>query len=239
MTYRLMRSARVIAPSAAFLALLAAPSSAQTIVGGSSWLSPADAAQLATWLGQGPVIFTKIFQHVSNDGKTARDFHAAANGRGPTISVLSTKPDNDLLNWHVIGGYNPQSWNASDEFTLTPDLADRTAFIFDLTTGLRLDQNDTENGQYQTFNYPDYGPFFGGIDLYVDFSLNGGYIDQSSYGTGANLVGGDFNYINSRGLEVFTISVDTSAEVPEPGAWALLAGTGALGGLMVLRRRKR
>jgi hypothetical protein len=238
MNHRFSTLVRTAVPAAAFLALLGVPSSAQTIVGGSTWLTAADAAQLATWLNQGPVTFTRIFEHVANDGKTSTDFHAAADGKGPTISVYSAAPVQTTA-WNVIGGYNPQSWNSVSGYNITSNAADRTAFIFNLTTGLVQGQKLVNPGEYQTYNQSTAGPTFGsGHDLYSHSSLNTGYVYGHSYGS-TNLISTGITQVQYRGLEVFTISVDTSADVPEPGAWALLAGTGALGGLMVLRRRKR
>ncbi len=93
--------------------------------------------QLETWLGLGDLTFTSIFEKVQGDGKTVADFHAAADYKGPTITLLSiygyALPAGTF---QTIGGYNPQSWNNwLGDHTYTPNDADRTAFIFNLTSG--------------------------------------------------------------------------------------------------------
>jgi hypothetical protein len=215
-------------------------SGAQTIVGGSSLLSSADANQLATWLGQGPITLTRIFDHVTGDGKTDTDFHTAADGQGATFTVLSAGASSGS-NWVVIGGYNPVSWFNTSNYTYTPNLSDRTAFLFNLTTNTKIDQSTGPLGIYQTFNAAGYGPAFGnGFDIGVGPSLNSGYAYQYSYGTGGpsgtNIFGSTGNTNTSyREMEVFALAPDLS--VPEPGVAVLGVGAGTLGMMLVRRNR--
>jgi hypothetical protein len=117
---------------------------------------------------------------------------------------------------YVIGGYDPQSWFASDStstYNFTVPDALRTAFIFNLTTGHLRRQKlvaDSEDlncshacGAFQTLNYAGYGPTFGGgHDLNVGFdvlanresdTLSVGYEEAYTYGAG-------FVYYDDRGL---------------------------------------
>jgi hypothetical protein len=184
-------------------------------------ISATHLGQLIEWLGGGPVALQRIYEKQPRD--TARDFHAAVDGRGPTITVLelpagsafSSACDFNNLKREIIGGYNPQSWHSEGTFHLTePDVA-RTGFVFNLTTGEVRRQNlarERGAGHYQTFNHPDCGPAFGGgHDLYVGKNLNEGYCYQQSYG-GTNrrhpLLAGPLFYCALRqigAMEVFSV----------------------------------
>jgi WD40 repeat protein len=144
----------------------------------------ADATQLETWLGQGPLTLTNIFDKAPR--LTGVDFHAAADGKGATFSVIEVVGmyGGDLFDKPVlVGGYNPQSWNSFGDWGFTPLDADRTAFVFNLTQGLKFDQRQdaatTNRGVYQTLNSVGYGPTIGGgHDLTVgavDGTLNSGF----------------------------------------------------------------
>jgi hypothetical protein len=126
---------------------------------------------------------------------------------------------------------------------LTRELADRTAFIFNLTTGDRRDQIGNGAGEFQTWNFVSYGPTFGGgYDIGVSNALTVGSLysftycptDEDCQGE-PNLLG-ETNYtpLDIGDLEVFTIS---TAEVPLPAAaWLLLSGAG---GMLAMARRRR
>ena len=112
MILKSLRIASSCATAAAALALLPTTGSAATIVGGSDLLTAADAAQLEIWLGQGPLTLTNIFDKAASDDSFA--FHAAADGKGATFSVIEVVGmwGGDVFDKPVlIGGYNPQSWN--------------------------------------------------------------------------------------------------------------------------------
>ena len=159
-------SCAAAAVAAAFLPAIA---SAATVVGGSDLLSAASANQLESWLGQGPLTLTNVFDKAS--GSTSDDFHAAADGKGATFSIVEFLTDSTGKPFDkpvIVGGYNPQSWNSSAAgFNFTPLDVDRTAFVFSLTQSLKLDQRQdastTNYGQFQTLGYPNYGPTFGGV----------------------------------------------------------------------------
>ncbi len=173
--------------------------------------------QLETWLGMGDLVFANLFtKNASSD--TTLAWHAAVDGLGATVSLMAVTDSGGGT--FIIGGYNPQSWDSSSGYHVTSADADRTAFTFNLTTGVLLAQKPanypdpncaqgapppgTPNcGKFQTYNYSLNGPTFGGgHDLNVGFGLNGnvetgllnvGYEEAYSYGDG--LV-----YYDARGL---------------------------------------
>lgn len=174
------------------------------VVGGSNLLTSEYEEQLDIWLNQGSITLTNIFDHEPGDGKTSYDFHAAADGKGPTITLIQVLENSSGVHWdastnsyssysigeQLIGGYNPQSWDSDAYYHYTPDDDDRTAFLFNLTNSVKQDQKLSTSaygswGEYQTYNWSGYGPIFGGgHDLWVNGSLTSGYAYSLSYGNG-------------------------------------------------------
>jgi len=141
-----------------------------------SLLTSANEAQLETWLGRGNLDFTNIFTKTPYSNASA--FHAAVDGQGETFVLMlisgnggfGTSSDRPI---QIVGGYNPQSWGSSGYWNQTPNDADRTAFIYNLTygtdgnPGTRIQRQNLSGqgagdaGRYQTYNYQYYGPAFG------------------------------------------------------------------------------
>jgi hypothetical protein len=231
------------------IAAVAFPRTVQAalIVGGSSLLSQSDANQLESWLGEGPITLNNIFTKTTGDGQDSYDFHAAADGQGRTfvvMEVLTTYGNS----YQIIGGYNPQSWDNSGSYHYTSTDAERTAFLFNLTTATLQAQQlnsspSASAGPYQTFNRLDYGPTFGGgHDIYSDTTLSAGYAQQYTYGgpgiLGLNIIGKPFQgspSINYGSIEVFTIMNTPTSAVPEPTTALLWL----VGGMVCWRYRAR
>jgi hypothetical protein len=200
-------------------------------------LSTAEQAQLSTWLGEGPLALNLLFAKAP--GKTASDFHAAADGRGRTFTVMQAF-DATGKQW-LVGGYNPQSWSSKGGFNMTPNEADRTAFLFNLSKGVMFQQlpplAGDDYGAMQTVNEAAMGPTFGaGFDLSVPYDLtHGGVSALLSYNDGIhhqnpftslldNTPYGGASNVTYGAMEVYTINA-----VPEPGAaWLMAAGLGVL-----------
>jgi hypothetical protein len=205
---------------------------ASIIVGGSGLLTQGGADQLAAWLGEGDLTLTGIFSHAAGDGKTSLGFHAAADGIGRTFSVLEVTNVNGSAADLLVGGYNPRSWDSSNSTYFATALADRTAFLFNLSAGTRLAERLDGGGEYHTNNFASLGPDFGGgDDLAVDSSLNAGYANAFSYTP--QLIGG----VRSTSLTYSHLEVFTIAPVPEPSCALLLAAAGA--STLLCRRRSR
>lgn len=204
---------------------------------GTASLNPAQEAQLAAWLGEGPLKFTSIYSKALGD--TSLNFHQAADGKGRTISVMEAT--NELGQTWLVGGYNPQSWSTSGTFNMTPDDAQRTGFVFNLTTStihrqiLKSYSLDTI-GAYQTYNAASFGPTFGlGNDLYVPRDLtHGGYSLLYSYADphlsnlNTSILDGTL-YPDHPNITYGAMQVYTIAAVPEPDSKLMwLAGAGLL-----------
>ncbi|MDF1811624.1 MAG: PEP_CTERM-anchored TLD domain-containing protein [Verrucomicrobiales bacterium] len=180
-------------------------------------LDAANLAELEGWLGE-PFTLENIFERNSGDAATATDFHSKADGQGPTISVFEVVGPNGT---ELIGGYNPQSWDSFSGYN-----ADNTndAFIFNLTTGLKLDNTDS---RYHTFNSINYGPTFGGgHDLYSNSALTSGYASPHSYNpSGVNIFGVSVrSNFTINAVEVFTIN---EGSPPSPATLTVDAGISA------------
>jgi hypothetical protein len=201
---------------------VAASLPAASIVQGGSLFTQAHADQVAAWLGEGDLILTNIYAYTGSGYNEGPNWHGHVDGRGRTVSLIQT-------NLGLIGGYNPQSWRNTGGYNLTPVLAERTAFIFNLTTGL-LQRQILSNlaGQFQTINHQFFGPSFGaGSDIVIDWSSSPySAANGESYGTGPNLFGGSSTTLfEVQGVETYTIGTT----IPEPGTMAtFLAGFAAL-----------
>lgn len=197
--------------------------------------------QLERWLGAGELNLTNVYTRQSGD--TSADFHAGADGEGPTFTLLEVT--NSAGNTYLVGGYNPQSWASDEGWHETERDVQRTAFLFNFTVPAVYRQVLSgyilpSQGQRQTFNETEFGPVFGsGPDLFVNDRLDTALSWQLSYGNPLDerlsiidrSMGGQTVRLDA--MEIYAIS-----PVPEPAAWAmLLAGTGLAAG--VARRTRR
>lgn len=235
----------LFAASALVLGLAAHHAAAGT---GAPPLDPVFEGQLERWLGAGDQIFENIYTREQANhglpGDTSRDFHAAADGRGPTFTLLRVSDPTGRA-W-LVGGYNPQSWDSDDGWHFTPRAFQRTAFLFNYTAPAVFRQVPASfelpsQGSFQTFNALDQGPTFGaGPDLFVSDALDAALSWRLSYGDPAGegrsiingSVGGQFFAIDA--LEVYAVS-----PIPEPARAAMLAGGVALLPLAALAARRR
>lgn len=219
---------------AAVVCLAAGAARAGTIViGGSDLLTGGDATQLATWLGEGDLALTNVYDTSAWSASSASAFHSAADGIGRTFSLIEVL-DGTGARIAILGGYNPKSWDSHGHYHYD---SDGTAFIFNLTT---LERRAKSGYAHETYNELSFGPTFGaGYDLHVgsDSYVNGAY----SYGSGAgsNLLGTGpgQTFFTAGAVEIFTIAAATTAAVPLPSAsWM---GLGGLAVLAVIRIRTR
>lgn len=224
------------------LAVVALPSRAQL-------LNAAYESQLVTWINHGALTFTNDFTKVAGDGQVSLDFHAAADGKGPTVSLFDVTPFDvsdglfDLPD-QVIGGASPASWDSSNTWNIVLNPMNQSAFLFNLSDGVTQHENVmTLSGLFQTFDSPAFGPVFGVGDLIAGTDLEYGAAIHNSYGgTSAltpNILGnvgvnsGDLFKINR--LEVYSVAL---ASIPEPATYALFMAAG-LAAVVMFRRRNR
>jgi hypothetical protein len=225
------------------------------VIGGTDILTMANALQIESWLKadaslsyNGHLSFTNVFDKA--DGDTFIDFHAAVDGLGPTFFVVEATDSRYDAVTQIIGGFNPVSWRSDATWTETPNVADRIAFLFNLTINEVRGQIENEPGLVgygglQTYNGALSPTFGGGADLLVNADLMTGWalpgtycLDTSGFCHGAggtNIMGNMDNvadYLTFGALEVFTI-----AQVPIPAAAPMLLGAPGLTG-WVARRRK-
>jgi hypothetical protein len=211
-------------------------------------LTSAHELQLETWFGQGNLTFSNIFTKVAGDGQDTQDFQNASYLKGATFTLLSVEgsvptgsPGDSNLPTQIIGGYNPQSWGiaSSNGWILTPNDADRTAFIYNLTAGVIQRQNligegrqtsgipGMDSGAFQTAAMP-FGPQFGGgSDITVESLLETGSTFNYSYGGFSEFqpitFGGTtdgYSYIDRfqiTRLEIYTFESSGSQAVPDGG----------------------
>jgi hypothetical protein len=147
-------------------------------------LTPSYQTQLEGWLGSGPMQFTNIFSAVNGDGKTAEDFHSAADGVGPTFTLASVTRGS---NTYIVGGYDPVSWNGAGNYNFAFTYGEQDAFIFNLTSDTLQRENHDSSGDYQTLDYSGLGPTWG-----QSFDLTFG--DYNGYGPDTLDYGSTFNY---------------------------------------------
>lgn len=224
------------------LSLAALAAQAATIVGGSDLLNAGSAAQLESWVGQGPLTLINIFDKVAGD--TSLDFHAAADGRGATFSIIEvtgytffsngTASYTPLDTPVIVGGFNPRSWSSVGAYNFSPTDEERTAFVFNLNQGLKFAQRPGWGGAgyTQTYKGASYGPTFGqGFDLYVDSSLNVGSSELVSYASCDWFNCGILDLVRYPQrypepwlyrYQIGQIEVFSVPNVPEPGTWALM-----------------
>jgi len=205
-------------------------------------LDPVLYGQLERWLGAGPLNLQNVYTW--EDGDNSRDFHAAADHRGSTFTLMRVSDEGG--SW-LVGGYNPLSWSSTDGWHESRFDWQRSAFIFNYTDPALYRQVPTSNilpsqGLRQTYNWPDHGPTFGaGPDLLVNDRMDTALSWQLTYGDpdfeGRSIIDGSYGgqYMQLDAMELYAISL-----VPEPAnVTMLLGGVATLGALAWLSRRRR
>lgn len=228
---------------AGMLAGMAGSAVAGTVNGGGALLDAGRAAQLERWLGAGQFNLQNVYTR--RPGDTSLDFHAGADGKGATFTLLDVT--NGAGQSYLVGGYNPQSWSSDDGWHETDRDWQRTAFLFNMTEPAVYRQVLSgyvlpSQGKRQTYNDADLGPVFGsGPDLYVSNTLDSAVSWQLSYGNPANegisIVDAS---LHGQPLRVDALEIFAISPVPEPASVAMvLAGLGVLGAASRRRTRER
>ena len=206
-------------------------------------LNAAYEAQLVTWIDHGPLSFTNDFTKIAGDGQTSFDFHAAADAKGPTVTLLDITPFDSAdgrydLPSEIIGGATPIGWTSSTSWNIPTNPLDRSAFVFNLSDDVVQRENQTDfAGQFQTFDNPLFGPTFGLGDLVTGYDLEHGTAFHASYGGTSPLTPNVLGQVGVTDLfKINRLEVYSVAAIPEPAACAALIA-GLLGAVVLFRRR--
>ncbi|MCC6538783.1 MAG: PEP_CTERM-anchored TLD domain-containing protein [Bryobacterales bacterium] len=228
---RRVKATAAVKPALCVMAALLTtlPLSASSVVSGGTLLSQSNADQLASWLGEGDLLLTNVYSGAA----TAANYpgwHTTVDPYARTFTLIST-------NLGLVGGYNPVNWDASlGYYVLNPTDAGRTAFLFNLNTGVQQQQRlGTGQGQYQAYHYNLYGPAFGGGH---DLALANGfsYANAFTYGDGVTNIFGSLGYTSFTPFTFETFSIAAANPVPEPATFGLASA--ALLALGMARRRR-
>lgn len=209
-------------------------------------LSSAYETQLESWLGEGDQDFTNVYTFATGDA--AGDFHNAADNKGATFTLLKVMAEGIE---QVIGGYNPQSWDATiNDYVYTDAAVNRTAFLFNLTDVVKLTQNSGSTGREQVYSANYFGPTFGGGNDLLNYDTETfgviGHAREYSYGQGTNVfgIGGGIDSIFTiTEFKVYTIATASTggggSAVPDASSTFGLFGLALLGLVGVRARMKR
>ncbi|CAG8667329.1 4761_t:CDS:2, partial [Paraglomus occultum] len=108
-----------------------------------------------------PKSFLNLLYRGSRDGYRPSAFHKLCDNQGPTIAVIRTKENNE-----IIGGYNPTSWNRKNKgFTQTFH-----SFLFAVKSNRNV-VSFCQSPATAVRNGTSYGPTFG-----RDLVLNGNFL---------------------------------------------------------------
>ena len=135
----------------------------------------------------------------TRDGMSAQEFHNRCNNKGPTISLFKNERG------YIFGGYSAIDWISSNSYRNNSD-----NFIFTLTNMYNIEPTKFPNTSgCSIHDCSNYGPTFGGHDIYIGFSSN--YSKFAHYkdvlGKGFSIFKGDnenYNF-NLKEIEVFKL----------------------------------
>jgi hypothetical protein len=211
------------------------------------------AARLTEWFGKGSLTLTSIFDSSLYEDKIWREtntrvatspdvINAAVAGKGPTFTTLRASDRSGRT--YLIGWYNPI--NGVTRFGGNAGETARDAFIFNFRTDVVMrpihdplapDEEIVSNVRagFNIFIYDNtLRSLYSISDGIYGNSSNTGFILADNI---PNDIGGrDYGWNN---LEVYSISVDALAAVPEPATWTtMLIGFGLIGGVVRSSRRR-
>ncbi len=200
-------------------------------------ITPGYEAQLESWIGQGNLNFVNIFTKAP--GETGTSLHAAVDGRGPTITIMTVSGAG--FSNQVIGGYNPLSMNSGGNWNISPPFTEKTHFIFNLS--ISMVQREFLSQNAFSFNNHPHLIYFN-RDLEVHTFLHEGHALQTNYGLGTHSTdilnrptgtSSNYGHFTIDSLEVYAVGGGSSS-VPETASTVGLMAV-AFAGLLALRRR--
>jgi len=109
----------------------------------------------------------------SKDGQGSSNFHAACDGKGPTVVIVLTTTGN------IFGGYAASSWTSSGSY-----VSASSSFLFRLRPSMRHYTMKKGRESYAMYRHSSYGPTFGGgHDIYI---VNNALSSTTSYTNGGH-----------------------------------------------------
>ncbi|NVJ45691.1 MAG: DUF5011 domain-containing protein, partial [Cytophagia bacterium] len=139
------------------------------ILPGSSLSDSDDDQVLRTWLEEvGVVPSGTLLYRRSTDGASSTAFHNKVDNEGPTLVLIKAN------NGTVFGGFSMASWSSVG----SGYVGSNEAFLFNLTTNKKA---EPYYPQYSIYTNPNYGPTFGNHSIYINNTMDGGYIGTHGY----------------------------------------------------------
>jgi hypothetical protein len=150
-----------------------------------------------------------LLYRATRDGFTSQAFHSKCDGKGNTITIIKNN-----LNY-VFGGYASSAWNISGSYIKDPN-----SFLFSLRrAGVSYkDKFTVKQAEYALLGNSNYGPTFGGGDIFICNQSNTTIRNHSNFGWAYNLpvgytyngnakdfLGGNFDQWTTTEIEVYQI----------------------------------
>jgi len=162
---------------------------------GSNILKTGEVKLIEDWLGRDAEF--ELCYRASIHGRSSKEFHTRCDTRGSTVTLIQTKEG------FRFGGYTTLDWSSSNNYRSS----DPNAFLFSIDKQQKF---PVSNQNYVTYDHVSYGPTFGGgHDIYVNSSIDGGYVNPSSYRAisgNYKLLDGNWT-INPTEVEVYVVTL--------------------------------
>ncbi|KAJ5079694.1 pep-cterm sorting domain-containing protein [Anaeramoeba ignava] len=150
--------------------------------------------KLQEWINDND-FFSKMKKGFSakKDGFNSKNWHSICDDKGKTLVIIKTKDNFIFGGFTQVGWTNDKSkWREEDRNDDYGNIPDSNSFIFSLRNGKgdrKPEKFTIQKGEekHALLYYLNYGPIFGGADIWIDSDLQSGY---SNFGFSYNLPNG-------------------------------------------------